>query len=253
MLAARVTHLWRHPIKGHGVEAASCASLSAGATFPWDRVWAIAHDAAKVGPANSDWAPCANFSRGARTPALMAIRARLDEAAGRVTLTHPDRPAITVDPDDPDDAARLIGWLRPLNDPGRAMPAFVTRASGRGMTDSDWPSISILNATSLADLGRRLGADLAMERFRGNVWLDGLAPWAEFDWIGRDLRLGGAVLRVRERITRCKATTVSPDTGRVDADTLGGLAAGWGHQDFGVCAEVIVGGAVAVGDPAALA
>ena len=40
---------------------------------------------------------------------------------------------------------------------------------------------------------------LAMERFRGNVWLDGLAPFAEFDLVGRDLRVGGATLRVRER------------------------------------------------------
>ena len=64
-----------------------------------------------------------------------------------------------------------------------------------------------------------------MERFRGNVWLDGLEPWAEFDLVGRDIRVGAATLRVRERITRCKATTVNPETGRIDADTLGAPAA----------------------------
>jgi uncharacterized protein YcbX len=88
-----------------------------------------------------------------------------------------------------------------------------------------------------------------MERFRGNLWLDGFEPWQEFDLVGRDLRIGGAILRVRERITRCKATTVDPSTGVSDADTLGALQAGWGHQDFGVYAEVVTGGAVAVGDP----
>ena len=87
-----------------------------------------------------------------------------------------------------------------------------------------------------------------MERFRGNVWLDGLAPWQEFDLVGREVRVGGATLRVREIITRCKATTVDPDTGIEDADTLGALSAGWGHQDFGVYAEVVEGGRVAVGD-----
>ena len=58
---------------------------------------------------------------------------------------------------------------------------------------------------------------------------------------------------MRERITRCKATTVNPETGRIDADTLGALEAGWGHQDFGVYAEVISGGPVAVGDAVSLA
>ncbi len=250
-MPARLTHLWRHPIKGCGVEAIARAELAPGAAMPGDRVWAVAHDAARIAPGADGWAACANFTRGARTPELMAIRAVLDEASGRVTLSHPRRPEITVDPDDADDAALLVAWLTPLCDPARARPAFVARAGARGMTDSDFPSVAILSRASLAALGRALGAPPAMERFRGNLWFDGAEPWAEFDWIGRDLRVGGATLRVRERITRCKATTVNPETGRVDADTLGALQAGWGHQDFGVYAEVISGGPVAVGDAVA--
>jgi hypothetical protein len=247
---AEVVQLWRHPIKGHGVEAVARAELSPGATMPWDRVWAIAHDAARIAPGSTDWADCANFGRGAKSAELMAIRARMDEAAGRVALTHPRRPEIEVDPDDPEDAARLVAWVRPLIDPNRAQPAFVVRAAGRGMTDSDFPSIAILNVASLRALGDRLGVALAPERFRGNIWLAGLAPWAEFDLVGTEIRIGDATLRVREIITRCKATMVNPDTGLSDADTLGALRAGWGHQDFGVYAEVIAGGQVALGDRA---
>ncbi len=251
-MQARVTHLWRHPIKGHGVEAVAEVTLEAGATMPWDRVWAIAHEAARVEPGTCSWAPCANFNRGAKSPELMAIRATVDEVRGRVRLSHPRRETITVDPDDQDDAARLIAWVSPLVNPGRARPAFVLRADV-GMTDSDFPSVSILNHASLAALGERLGRPLAMERFRGNVWLDGLEPFEEFGLVGRDVRLGGAVVTVREPITRCAATTVDPATGISDADTLGGLKAGWGHQDFGVCAEVTCGGRLAVGDPATVA
>ncbi|MFO1208503.1 MAG: MOSC domain-containing protein [Amaricoccus sp.] len=246
----RVRALWRHPIKGHGVEAVAETTLAAGRTMPWDRVWAIAHEAAKVAPGATAWAQCVNFGRGAKSPELMAIRAEVDEDRGRVRLTHPRRPAIEVDPDDPADAARLVGWVTPLSNPSRPAPAFVVRGDV-GMTDSPFPSISILNTASLAVLGDRLGKRLAMERFRGNVWLDGLAPFGEFDLVGRGLRLGGAVLVVRERITRCVATTVDPDTGVSDVDTLAGLDAGWGHKDFGVYAEVTEGGHVAVGDSAA--
>ena len=245
----RITHLWRHPIKGHGVEAVGSVVLAARATMPWDRVWAIAVEGAKVAP--GAWSPCASFSRGAKSPELMAIRAVVDEAAGTVTLSHPRRAPITVDPDDPADAARLVAWVTPLADPRRAAPAFVVRA-GVGMTDSPFPSISILNRASLAALGARLGMDLAMERFRGNVWIDGLAPFAEFDLVGREIRVGGAVLAVREPITRCLATAVDPETGVRDADTLGGLEAGWGHRDFGVYAEVVAGGPVAAGDAVAV-
>jgi uncharacterized protein YcbX len=53
---------------------------------------------------------------------------------------------------------------------------------------------------------------------------------------------------VDQRITRCKATTVNPETGQVDADTLAALREGQGHQDFGVYATVISGGRVTLGD-----
>jgi uncharacterized protein YcbX len=243
---ATVSRLWRHPIKGHGVEPVLATTLAPGRTMPWDRVWAIAQEGAKLGDGAS-WVPCVNFGRGAKSPALMAVRARTDEAAGTVTLTHPAREPLTVDPDRPADAGRLIAWVAPLWNPDRPGPAQVVRAAV-GMTDSAFPSIAVLNRASLAALGERLGMELAMERFRGNIWLDGLEPWHEFELVGREIRVGEARLLVREIITRCKATTVDPDTGVPDADTLGALSAGWGHQDFGVYAEVVEGGRVAVGD-----
>jgi uncharacterized protein len=247
----RVAHLWRHPIKGHGVEAVASTVLEAGATMPWDRVWAVAHEAARVAPGQGEWAPCVNFSRGAKSPSLMAIRAETDEARGRVRLTHPEAGAIEVDPDDPDDQRQLVEWVTPLAAADRARPAFVVRA-GRGMTDSPFASVAVLGLASLAALSERVGRPLAMERFRGNVWVDGLEAWEEFGWIGREIAMGKARLRVVERITRCMATTVDPETGRPDVDTLGALEAGWGHTDFGVYAEVVAGGPVATGDAVAV-
>ena len=246
---ARVTHLWRHPIKAHGVEAVRETRLAPSETMPWDRIWAIAHDSARITPGATGWMPCVNFARGARTPDLMAIRARVDEAAGTVTLTHPRRPGITVNPDLPEDAERLVAWAGGLAEEGRVKPAFVVRPS-RGMTDSALPSIAILNQASRAALSERAGQPLAMERFRGNVWLEGLGPWEDFDLVGREIRLGEAVLLIREPITRCRATAANPDTGRIDVDTLGLLESGWGHRDFGVYGEVVSGGRVAVGDAA---
>ena len=89
---------------------------------------------------------------------------------------------------------------------------------------------------------QQVGKPLSNDRWRGNIWLDGPAAWDEFDWIGRTLRIGTAELEVRERITRCMATTANPDTGQRDADTLGALQSGWNHRDFGVYGVVTQGG-----------
>ena len=84
-------------------------------------------------------------------------------------------------------------------------------------------------------------------RWRSNIWIDGQAPWAEFNWIGKDIAIGGAILRVKEPTTRCISTAANPDTGQRDADTLGALQH-FGHQDFSVLAEVIQDGTIAIGD-----
>ena len=70
--------------------------------------------------------------------------------------------------------------------------------------------------------------------------------------MGRVIQIGAAVFHMQERIVRCKATSANPDTGQIDADTLGALNGGFGHQDFGVYARVTTGGLVALGDPVTL-
>ena len=88
-----------------------------------------------------------------------------------------------------------------------------------------------------------------MERFRGNVWLDGLAPFAEFDLVGRDLRIGEARARACASGSPAARRPRSIPTPASATPTRSARSqAGWGHQDFGVYAEVIAGGRVAVGD-----
>lgn len=243
-MTGRLAQICRHPIKGHGRETLASVRLLAGACLPWDRHWAVAHEAARLEPG---WNPCVNFARGAKAPELMAITSVLDEATATVTLRHPGQGEITLRPDDPADLPRFLDWVRPLNPESRAQPARIVTA-GRGMTDSDFPSVAILSTASLADLSERMGQDLSPHRWRGNLWLEGADPWTEFGWIGREIRIGQALLRIEERITRCTATQVNPDSGKTDADTLSALEAAFGHQNFGVYATVIAGGMVATGD-----
>ncbi len=243
-MTGRLAQICRHPIKGHGREAIASVRLLEGECVPWDRHWAVAHDAARLVPG---WNRCLNFARGAKAPALMAISSQLDEATGMVTMHHPEQGELRFCPDDAADLPRFLEWVGPLNPPDRAQPVSIVTA-GRGMTDSDIPSVAILNTASQADLSARMGMDLSPDRWRGNLWLDGAAPWVEFDWIGQSILIGGAVLQIKERITRCSATNVDPTTGLTNADTLSALEAAFGHQDFGVYAVVTQSGPIAVGD-----
>ena len=243
-MTPRLANIARHPIKSHGREDLASVLLTQGEGLPFDRHWAVAHDAAKLLPG---WNECVNFARGAKAPALMAVSARLDEATAEITLMHPEKPDLTFRPDDAGDLARFLHWVRPLNPAGRAQPAQIVTA-GRAMTDTDYASVSILGLATNAALAGVMGQDLSPNRWRGNLWIDGLDPWAEFDFVGKRLQIGTAVLDVVERITRCRATMANPQTGVIDADTLDALETTYGHQDFGVYARVITGGVIATGD-----
>ncbi|MCY1127436.1 MOSC domain-containing protein [Frigidibacter sp. RF13] len=249
-MTATVAALQRHPLKSHGREALASVVLTAGQGLPWDRRWAVAHEASKI--TEGEWAPCQNFSLVSKSPQLMAIDAQLEPVTGQLTLTHPDRPAITFRPDEPQDEDRFLEWVRPLVAANRAQPTRLYSVADRGMTDTDYPSVSLISLASNRALGAAMGTDLSPKRWRANIWAEGLEPFLEPDLVGRRLRVGEVLLDVVEPIERCLATTTNPETGVRDADTLAALRARFGHQNFGLYARVIEGGTIREGDQIAV-
>jgi uncharacterized protein YcbX len=84
-------------------------------------------------------------------------------------------------------------------------------------------------------------------RFRANVYVEGLAPWAEFGWLDKEVAIGPTRHQVFARIKRCDATNVDPTTAARDMAIPATLLRTWGHQDFGIYAKVVAGGTVSVG------
>ncbi|MBL4812201.1 MAG: MOSC domain-containing protein [Rhodobacteraceae bacterium] len=247
----KLAALWRHPIKSCGREALQAAALRAGEALPWDRHWAVLHDVSKHDASMPGWAKCQNFMRGASTPGLAGIWATLDETRAQLTLRHVDLGTHVFAPNDPAQAAAFFDWIAPLCPAGRAQPKAIATAPGRGMTDSSVAGISLMNMASHRAVERQIGHALSPARWRGNLWLEGAQAWAEHDWIGREIKIGGAVLQIRKRIERCMQTHANPDTGKRDADILGALDH-FGHRDFGMQAIVLQSGTITLEDEAIL-
>jgi uncharacterized protein len=119
--------------------------------------------------------------------------------------------------------------------------------------------VSIISAASIADVGHHGGVDeLDARRFRMLFEIDGVAPYDEDSWIGRDVRVGEAVVRPLGNVGRCVITTCHPDTTERDFDTLGVLAAYRREIEtteplpLGVAGAVVEQGRVRLGDPVSL-
>lgn len=152
--------------------------------------------------------------------------------------------------------------VRPVVGPwSRALSAYAGRRlrlvrSERLPGELDRNPVSIVSDASLRELARQGndGRPVDARRFRMLIQVaGGERPHQEDEWIGREVRIGAAVVRVTKPDPRCVITTQDPDTGQRDFPTLHvirryrGLREGR-KVDFGVYADVVMPGRVAVGD-----
>ncbi|MEM8790637.1 MAG: MOSC domain-containing protein [Pseudomonadota bacterium] len=249
-MTASVAFLCRHPVKSLGEERLETVTIEAGQHMPWDRVWAVCHGASTFDADKPEWVKARNFVTQTFVPNLARIDMSYDEGSGHLHLAHPDAEPITVDPDT--EGERLCDWLLPLAQDMRPGPYRMARLPDGRLTDSPDTHLAINSTRSLAVLEDASGMTLSTRRFRGNIWIDGLAPWEEFDWPGRELMIGEVRLKVTERILRCNATAANPATGQRDIDLPRLLDERWDHMDFGVYAQVVEGGKITAGDPVRL-
>ena len=82
----------------------------------------------------------------------------------------------------------------------------------------------------------------------GEFYLDGVPAWAELDWIGREVEIGGIRFRAALRTRRCAAIDVNPESAARDANLPKAIMQHVGHTDLGIYLEVLSDGVCSVGD-----
>lgn len=244
----RIENLYRYPVKGLTPEPLAHATLRPGCAIEWDRAFALAQGDSRFDPAAPAWRPKTEFLCLARDIEAAQLTARFDPATSILTLIAPDGASLDASPFSEDGQAMLADFIAAsLPSAMRGTPRFV-HIDGHSFCDHDGPVISLIGLPSLAALEAAVEGRRQALRFRANIYLADLDPWEEFSWLGRLITIGDATLRVVERINRCAATCINPETGRRDANPVKELAQHFGHVDCGVFAEVLEGGRIAAGD-----
>ena len=244
----RVDRLYRYPVKGLTAEALEAAPVEVGGAIPWDRAFALAQGDAPFDPAQPRWIPKTNFMCLRSNARIALLRASFDDRHCVLTLLAPDGANIVASVLTDDGRARIGAWLAGfLGAEARGVPIF-HHVPGHVFGDQRSPVISLINEASRADLEARAGSRRHRRRFRANIWFGGAPAWSELEWVGRELLIGSARLRVTKRTVRCPATEVNPETGERDADPIAELRAAYGHADLGIHAEVVEAGVMALGD-----
>jgi uncharacterized protein YcbX len=202
-----------------------------------------------------------------RLGCLLAVRSEYDDRRGGLALRFPDGRVVdgVVDVDGAAFETDLWGrrvsvravagrWSEAMTSyAGTPLTLVRTERPGDGV---DVHPVSLVSRASIEELSRRAGRaeTVASGRFRMLLEVEGCRPHEEDEWLGGDVRVGGTTVRVVEHDARCAITTMDPDTGEVDFPTLKVIAAyrrRGRRLPFGVYAEVVEPGPIAVGDPVA--
>ncbi len=210
---ARVTQLWRYPVKSMAGEPLTEADVY------WhgirgDRRYALVQP--ELTHSDFPW---------------LTIRERAELVGHRPRLLTPERP----------DDSRVA--IRTPDGEELEIEELATRLQARAIKLNR----GAFDSAPLSLIGLGTTGDLDPRRFRMNLVVDLPGDHAEDAWIGRTLRIGGLRMRVDRPDSRCVIITTDPDTGERDPKILKEL--GRTHDACaGVYGSVVEPGRVAVGD-----
>lgn len=251
-----VTGLLITPIKGLRVTACDELWLERGGVRENRRFYLVDEQGRMVG--------------SKRVGALTELRAEYDDGERLLTLTLPrgERISGTVHLGSEIDvrfqrmtrpAPLVLGpWSEAISSHvGRALRLVEADPARTGVDRGKRGTVSLFSRSSLDRLAAVAGngGEIDPRRFRMLVEVDGVDPHAEDAWVGRRVRIGGALVGFNGHVGRCLITARDPDTGTIDLPTLDLLREYRGSEPtteplpFGIYGEVIEPGAVRLGDP----
>lgn len=253
-MTASVRYLYRYPVKGLSPEALASVALREGCPFPGDRSYALARPETAFDPTTPQPLPKTAFLMLMRDAALARLDTHYRDDSRELVIRLDGEETVRGRLDVPAERARIETWLRRYAGGDADHGPRIVAAPGHHFTDVSVHSptlmraVSLINLASVRELERVAGATVDPLRFRANIYVDGMPPWVEREWLGERVTLGGVPADVLKATTRCAATEVEPGTGVRNLRVPRLLRDHFGHVELGVYLRVAGAGPLAPGD-----
>ena len=125
------------------------------------------------------------------------------------------------------------------------IPFFDTSISNKTLLTH---SISLINNQSIEDFKNKTNQEIETQRFRGNIFVDGIEAWEERSWIGKIIKINNISFKVEKNIPRCVAINLKPNTDDNSLNLLQSLKKTYNHFDMGVYLTALDDGPINIGD-----
>ncbi|CAD5293374.1 conserved hypothetical protein [Bosea sp. 62] len=231
-MTGAVVELWRYPVSSMAGEQLEQLDVNA-AGVAGDRIWGLL-----------DAATGRIASPGREKHFIGVPRAYAKAVEEGVVLSLDDgRWAGPQDAELLEGLSQAFGFM-PLLKP------FDAVGSGGFRPRYEHAPIHLVTSAAIRSLERELpGSVIDVRRFRPNIlvdWPDGGEAIPEHGWIGREIRIGGVVLRGREPCGRCGFITIAQEGLPQDVEILRTVVKRH-ERNFGIYCDVVTPGEIAAG------
>jgi len=244
-----ISSIYRYPVKGLSPDNLSQALLQKNQGLAFDRFWAIENGAHDFDPDNPRFFPKRRFLQLAQNPKLAQLRCRFDEDSQTLTILHNKKQLVSAHMASPQGISAIEQCIADFMENDMAGAPRLVSASGHHFSDIPQKAVSLINLASVREISAAVGKKISPLRFRGNIYIDGIEPWAEMDWQGKTLNIDGKpIFEVFDITGRCPATKVNLHSGERDVEMLDVLNNNFGHTKCGVYMKTISDGLIKTGE-----
>ena len=246
---ASLKNIVRYPIKGLSGENLSEVLLEKDQVISGDRAFAFARSHVLFDEKNPVYLRKTNFLALVKEEKLARLNTEFDNKSNRLIIKIDKKIILNEALVDEKKINKVETFFQKyLNLGDNNKPKLVSGNIKHSFSDLPDKVISIINLNTVINLEKKIGKKIDPTRFRGNLIIDNLEPWKEFDWIGKKVSIGDSILEVFRRTQRCAATNVNPENAIRDINIPNEINFYFGHLDLGVYAKVKKTGVISVND-----
>ena len=171
-----------------------------------------------------------------------------------LTLTQNNNEILTINSSEIDEYELLSNKILELENSlqkplflmkNKEIPFFDTSISNKTTLTH---SISLVNIRSIEDFKNKTNEEIEIQRFRGNIYVDGIEAWEERNWIGKIIKINNISFKVEKNIPRCVAINLKPNSDDNSLNLLQSLKKTFNHFDMGIYLTALDSGKINTGD-----
>ena len=242
------------PVKSLSLQSINSCQIKKNLGMPNDRIFAFSRgvepEKAKIIEKNPKERKLNNFLTLKNSPVLNKYNFSYD--GNKLTLMLDGKEIISISPNNQNKkfllSKKLFELESTLVNPITLLKNTEYPFYDTSHSNNIFNSISLINLNSIKDFEKKIDEKVEFQRFRGNLYVDGISEWEERNWINKIIKINKTSFKVEKNIPRCVAINLKPNTDDNSLNLLNSLKKTYNHFDMGVYLTALEDGKVNVGD-----